>query len=64
MQLFAIAFGTACAGMIANFAGISDSSDIAGASNASLWLAGIFAAAPVLAVFMAMKVIRLTGGER
>lgn len=63
VQLFAIAFGTACAGMIANFAGISDAGDVAGASNASLWLAGLFAAAPVLAIFVAMKVVRLTGGK-
>lgn len=37
--------------------------DVTDVSNASLWLAGIFAAAPVLVIFVAMKVVRLTGGK-
>lgn len=59
VQLFAIAFGTACAGMVANFAGIADPGGIAGASNAALWLAAVFALAPVLCLVMAIKVASL-----
>ncbi|WP_019170837.1 MFS transporter [Pseudaminobacter salicylatoxidans] len=61
VQLFAIAFGTACAGMVANFAGIAEPSDVAGASSAAFWLGGIFAVAPAIGVLVAVKVVRLTG---
>ncbi|MCH4543485.1 MULTISPECIES: MFS transporter [Brucella/Ochrobactrum group] len=61
VQLFAIAFGTACAGMIANFAGIAVPGGVEGAANASLWLSVIFALAPAVAVAVAFKVIRITG---
>ena len=60
VQLFAIAFGTAGAGMVANFAGIVDPGGIAGASRAALWLAGVFAVAPVLTVLMAARLGRLS----
>ena len=60
VQLFAIAFGTACAGMVANFAGIADPGGVSGASSAALWLAGIFAVAPALCIAMAAKAVRLT----
>lgn len=63
VQLFAIAFGTACAGMVANFAGISDPGGIGGATRAAFWLAGLFALAPALCILVAIKVIRLTGGR-
>jgi MFS family permease len=62
VQLFAIAFGTALAGMVANFAGIADPGGVAGASSAALWLAGLFALAPILTVLMAARVARLAGG--
>jgi MFS family permease len=61
VQLFAIAFGTACAGMVANFAGIAEPGGVTGASNAALWLAVIFAVAPALGIAVAVKVARLTG---
>lgn len=63
VQLFAIAFGTACAGMVANFAGIAVPGGAEGAANASLWLSVIFALAPAIAVAVAFKVIRITGGK-
>ncbi|WP_176073098.1 MFS transporter [Brucella intermedia] len=63
VQLFAIAFGTACAGMVANFAGIAVPGGVEGAANASLWLSVIFALAPAIAVAVAFKVIRITGGK-
>lgn len=61
VQLFAIAFGTACAGMVANFAGIAEPGGTTGASSAALWLAGIFAIAPAIGIAVAIKVVRLTG---
>ncbi len=63
VQLFAIAFGTACAGMVANFAGIAVPGGAEGAANASLWLSVIFALAPAIAVAVAFRVIGLTGGR-
>ncbi|MBC2886409.1 MFS transporter [Ochrobactrum sp. CM-21-5] len=63
VQLFAIAFGTACAGMVANFSGIAVPGGVEGAANASLWLSVIFALAPAIAVAVALKVIRITGGK-
>lgn len=64
VQLFAIAFGTALAGMVANIAGLAEPGGVAGASSAALWLAGIFAIAPMLAIAMAVRVLHLTGGRR
>ncbi|MFK0685404.1 MFS transporter [Ochrobactrum sp. BD67] len=63
VQLFAIAFGTACAGMVANFAGIAVPGGVEGAANASLWLSVIFALAPAIAIAVAFKVNRITGGK-
>lgn len=61
VQLFAMAFGTACAGMVANLAGISNPGGLAGAASAALWLGALFALAPALAI--ALRVVRLTGGK-
>ncbi|MGE0240697.1 MAG: hypothetical protein AB7F09_04810 [Parvibaculaceae bacterium] len=60
VQLFAIAFGTASAGMLANVAGIATPGGPAGAGNAALWLATVFAAAPAIAIAIALKAVRLT----
>lgn len=60
VQLFATALGTACAGMVANVAGVAEPGGIVGASNAALWLAGIFALAAILAIAVAAKVVRVT----
>ncbi|CAN7262369.1 MFS transporter [Aminobacter sp. LjRoot7] len=64
VQLFFMAFGTACAGMVANFAGIADPGGTDGAANAAAWLGVIFAIAPALCVLVAFRVVRLTGGRR
>lgn len=64
VQLFAIAFGTACAGMVANFGGIADPGGVEGASSTAFWLASIFAVAPALCIATAMKVIALTTKRR
>ncbi|WP_439500472.1 MFS transporter [Aminobacter ciceronei] len=61
VQLFFMALGTACAGMVANFAGIADPGGAEGAANAAVWLGTIFAMAPALCVLVALRVVRLTG---
>ncbi|BCP53935.1 MFS transporter [Kaistia sp. 32K] len=63
VQLFAMAFGTACAGMVANIAGIANPGGVEGATSAALWLAGIFAIAPLLCIAVALRVVRLTAGK-
>ncbi|MFZ5673081.1 MAG: MFS transporter [Pseudomonadota bacterium] len=63
VQLFAIAFGTALAGMVANLAGLVTPGGVAGASAAALALAGVFAIAPLLALVVVARVLRLTGGR-
>lgn len=62
VQLFAIAFGTALAGMVANIAGIAVPGGTAGASAAALWLSILFAIAPALAIWTALEAVRLTRG--
>ncbi|MBH2031498.1 MAG: MFS transporter [Pseudomonadales bacterium] len=58
VQLFATALGAALAGMVANVAGLTDPGGIAGTANAAVWLFGLFAFAPILAVFTAVRVVR------
>jgi MFS family permease len=64
VQLFAIAFGTACAGMVANFAGIAEPGAIAGASTAAFWLGAVFTLAPLLCIIVALRAVRLTSRQR
>ena len=58
LQLFAMAMGAALAGVIANMAGINDTTGNAGISNAAQWLFGLFVLAPVLALVMARRATR------
>ena len=58
LQLFAMAMGAALAGVIANMAGINDTTSNAGISNAAQWLFGLFVLAPVLALVMARRATR------
>ncbi|MGO4310746.1 MFS transporter [Pseudomonas sp. KB_15] len=58
VQLFATALGAALAGMVANLAGLTDPGGIAGMASAAGWLFGVFALAPIFAVFTALRVIR------
>ncbi len=60
VQLFAIAFGTACAGLVANMAGITATGNTEGISNAALWLCVIFALSSAIAIPMARNVNLLT----
>lgn len=58
VQLFATALGAALAGMVANVAGLTDPGGVAGISNAAGWLFGVFALAPIIGVFTALRVVR------
>ena len=58
VQLFATALGAALAGMVANVAGLTDPGGIAGTANAAVWLFGLFAFAPIIAIFTAVRVVR------
>lgn len=58
VQLFATALGAALAGMVANVAGLTDPGGIAGTANAAVWLFGLFAFTPILAIFTAVRVVR------
>lgn len=64
VQLFAIAFGTALAGLLANMAGLANPGGPAGASRAELLLCLAFALAPAFGLLVARRVVRLTGGNR
>ncbi|SMF62554.1 Predicted arabinose efflux permease, MFS family [Pseudomonas sp. LAIL14HWK12:I11] len=59
VQLFATALGAALAGMVANLAGLTDPGGIEGTASAASWLFGVFALAPLLALFAAQRVVRL-----
>lgn len=71
VQLFATALGAALAGMVANLAGLTHPAGVAGTANAAGWLFGVFAVAPGVAIFTALRVIRcyskdqaITAGHR
>lgn len=52
VQLMAMAFGAAIAGLIANLGGLTTPGGVQGAEGASVLLFGLFALAPLLAVFL------------
>ncbi|WP_448952492.1 MFS transporter [Labrys neptuniae] len=62
-QLFATAIGAALAGMVVNLAGLSNPGGAAGTAHAAFWLLAVFAAAPLLACFTALRGIRLASGR-
>lgn len=52
VQLYASALAAALAGVIANSAGLTEPGGVVGAQQAALWLFGLFAVAPLLAMFL------------
>ncbi len=56
VQLFATAFGSAAAGMVANLGGLRNGDGAAGASGAAFWLFVVFLAAPILAAVTTRKI--------
>lgn len=56
IQLYATAFASALAGIVVNSGGFTSPGGIEGARSASLFLFGIFAIAPVSALFLAKKI--------
>ncbi len=57
VQLVTSAFASALAGVVANLGGITDPGGPAGASNAALWLFGVFALGPLAAASAAALLI-------
>ncbi|WP_222887773.1 MFS transporter [Enterobacter sp. C2] len=57
VQLFATALGSALAGMLANMGGLTVPGGTEGSSSAAMLIFAIMAAAPLLAIFSAKKVI-------
>jgi MFS family permease len=57
VQMFAIAFGTAIAGMIANLAGFNETDGTGGVANAALALFASFGVIALLGVFIARTLI-------
>jgi MFS family permease len=61
IQLFAMALGSALAGLIANGAGLTTLPALPGAQQTALWLFAIFAIAPLLAAGLIRQQPRSTG---
>jgi Na+/proline symporter len=61
IQLFAMAFGSALAGLVANGAGLTTLAPLPGAQHTALWLFATFAVAPLLAAGLTRHNPRLTG---
>ena len=59
VQLFATALGAAVAGTVTNLAGLIEPGGVAGTSSAAFWLFAVFAVAPALGLFSAMRCARL-----
>ncbi|MDP0499195.1 MAG: MFS transporter [Verrucomicrobiota bacterium JB022] len=58
VELTAVAFASAFAGLIVNLSGIDDEPLVPSAQNASAWLCGLFALAPVLGIYFSARLIR------
>ncbi|MFM0671259.1 MFS transporter [Paraburkholderia sediminicola] len=61
IQLFAMALGSALAGLVANGAGLTTLAALPGAQQTALWLFAIFAIAPLLAAGLMRQQPRPTG---
>lgn len=55
VQMFATALGAALAGLVANISGLNDPGGVAGAASTAHWLFALFAIAPLLAIFTAIR---------
>lgn len=55
IQLIATSFGAALAGLVANLGGITDTTTLEGVTNASIYLYSCFALAPLLALFVLIR---------
>ena len=58
VQTFAVAFGTALAGLIANSTGFNSTVGTAGIANSAFWLFSSFAVFGVLGFFSARKITK------
>lgn len=57
IQMFAVSFGTAVAGLVANLAGFNTRNDLDATANSSIWLFATFGAVAVVAVFVSRSLI-------
>ena len=55
VQLIVSALGAAVSGLVANLAGLTDPGGVTGTGHAALWLFGLFAMPPALAVWTAIR---------
>ncbi|GAA6192884.1 MATE family efflux transporter [Phaeobacter sp. NW0010-22] len=56
-QMYAVAFGTALAGLVGNLTGINDTSNLAHIANSAIWLFCLFGFAAALAVVASRKLV-------
>lgn len=59
IQMFAVSFGTAVAGLVANMTGFNTIDDPEATANSSVWLFATFAAMAVMAIFTSRLLINL-----
>lgn len=59
VQLYATALAAAFAGLVANQAGLVRIGGVIGAQVASNWLFALFSIAPILAIFLVIKILKL-----
>ena len=57
VQMFAVAFGTAVAGLVTNMSGFNQTDNIDGIANSAGWLFVTFAVSSVLACFVSWKLL-------
>jgi MFS family permease len=58
VQLYAMSIGAACAGLVANAAGLTEPGGVEGARNAATYLFGAFALMPAIGIFTARGALR------
>ncbi|MBT3143469.1 MULTISPECIES: MATE family efflux transporter [Roseobacteraceae] len=57
VQMYAVAFGTALAGLVGNLTGFNDASNLAHIANSAIWLFCLFGFAAALAVVASRKLV-------
>lgn len=62
VQMFAVAFGTAVAGLVGNFTGLKEVGNTAAIANSSVWLFVTFAFVALLALFASRALVRAQKG--
>ena len=63
VQMYAVAFGTALAGLVGNLTGFNDADSLPHIANSAVWLFGLFGLAAALAVIASRKLVASQKGE-